>query len=473
MTIAAPAAITPEEACRSTGGAAYGGALLVAAALFMEYLDGTIIATALPRMAESFGVTAVQLNVGITAYLVAVGAVIPLSGWLADRLGGRRVFIAAMLLFTLASLGCAASTTLTAFVIARIVQGVAAAMMTPVGRLLVLGNLPKRDLVQTIALLTWPALLAPAIAPPLGGIIVENASWRWIFLINLPLGLIGAIVASRLLTSGQRDRAAQLDGTGFLLWAAVSTGLVVLVGEAARLPIDVALALSATCIVVTAILVRHLRCAPNALFDLSTLRMRSLGHAVIGGSLVRMAILANPFLLPLFLQIGLGLSAARSGVLILIGMAGNIAMKFLTTPILARFPYRAILLVNGLLLAAGFAAFAFVGRGTPIEMTIGLLVATGLCRSMHFTALNTLAFADIPPARMTAASTLFSTAQQLNAALGVAAAGLAIEVSALGHGRPVALTDLQSGFLVVALLALGGTLDALRLDPHQRAIIRR
>lgn len=474
MRATAPCAIASDQQTgRCAGGAASGGALLVAAALFMEYLDGTIIATALPHMAESFGVAAVQLNIGITAYLVAVGTVIPLSGWLAERLGSRRLFIAAMLLFALASLGCAASPTLATFVAARIVQGIAAAMMTPVGRLLVLGDLPKRDLVHTVALLTWPALLAPAIAPPLGGIIVENASWRWIFLLNLPLGLIGAIAAPRLLPGGSGDGKGRLDGSGFLLWAAASAGLVVLVGEAARLPRDVAIGLAMACIVLTVILVRHLRRAPSALFDLTTLRTRSFGHAVIGGSLVRMAILANPFLLPLFLQIGLGFSAARAGVLILIGMVGNIAMKFLTPQILTRYRYRTILLVNGTLLATGFAAFAFVGRGTSIEVTTALLIATGLCRSMHFTALNTLAFTDIPLSRMTHASTLFSTAQQLNAALGVAVAGLAIEVSALAHGRRVGLADFHFGFLIVALLAFGGTLDALRLSPNQRTTFPR
>ncbi|UAK25650.1 MFS transporter [Sphingomonas nostoxanthinifaciens] len=206
-------------------------ALLVAGALFMEALDGTIIANALPAMARSFAIAPLDLGIGITAYLVAVGIGIPLSGWAANRIGGRRLFAGAMLLFALASFGCAASPGLASFTAARVVQGLAAAMMTPVGRIIVLRETPRSELVHTMALLTWPALLAPAVAPPLGGLIVEHLSWRWIFLFNLPIGAIGSVLAMRLLPDGEDRAPAAFDLPGWLLWAVASGLLVLLVGR--------------------------------------------------------------------------------------------------------------------------------------------------------------------------------------------------------------------------------------------------
>lgn len=440
-------------------------ALLVATALFMESLDGTILANALPRMAPDFGVAPVDLKIAVTAYLVAVAVCVPLCGPTARRLGGRQLFQAAMALFTLASLGCALACTLPALIGARVVQGVAASMMLPVGRLLVLRDMPKDQLVRTIAVLTWPALLAPIVAPLLGGLIVEHASWHWIFLLNLPIGLAAMLLAPGLLPAAPAEPGGTFDWPGFALWATAAALLVGTVSEAADLPGRVTLAVAIACAALVVLLVRHLARAAHPLFALEALSIATLRHTLVGGSLVRMAIFANPLLLPLMLQVGLRLSPVEAGFLILLGMLGNLGMKPLTTPILQRFSYRAILLVNGTALAIGFALFGLVGIGTPRGWLIALLVATGMARSMHFTALNTLAFRDVPPARMSAANLLAASAQQINAALGAAIGALAVEGWSLlagtpGRAEPAAF---HFAFACIAALTLLGTLDALRL----------
>ena len=451
------------------------GALLVAAALFMEYLDGTIIANALPHIARSFHVAAVDLDIGMTAYLIAVGIFIPLSGWVADRVGSRRAFTGAILGFTLASLGCAASGTLGIFVFFRILQGIAAAFMTPVGRLAVLHDARREDLVSTIALLTWPALLAPAIAPPLGGLIVEHTSWRWIFLINVPVGLLGAALVPRLLPQVRPRDPGPIDRRGMLLWAGSIALIVIAVDALARLGTAVTAALLAAAVLLGVAAWRHLRATPHPLLDLTVLRSASFAHAAIAGSFGRIAIMANPFLLPLLLQIGLGMPAAKGGVFILVGMSGNIAMKFATTPVLQMFTYRRVLLVNGALLAAGFGACAAIGPTTPEPWLLTLLVTTGMARSMQFTALNTLAFVDVEPQRMSAASTILSTVQQVNAALGVAISALIIKLSAQWRGSEpsMVLVDIHAAFVAIAALCLVGVLLAARLDPEARATIMR
>ncbi len=445
-------------------------ALLVAMALFMESLDGTILANAMPSMAPDFGVAPVELKITVTAYLIAIAMCIPISGAVARRVGAVRLFSASIALFAFASFACALSTGLVALTLARIVQGAAAAMMLPVGRLLVLRDLPKQQLVHIIAVLTWPALLAPMIAPPLAGLIVEYATWHWIFLINLPVGLAGAVLAPRLLPAMPAEPPAGFDRRGFVMWA-LGTGLLVGgLGEAASLPAGATMVIVLICLALAVLFARHLARAPDPLFEIAPLRILSFAHTLTGGSLVRMAIFAIPFLLPLMFQIGLDIPPVEAGVLILLGMVGNIGMKPLTTPLLQRFAYRSILLVNGVLLSAGLLLFTLIGPDTPRAALIALLVATGMARSMHFTALNTLAFREVPSAQMSGANLLASSVQQINAALGVAIGAFAVELWAALFG-PGGATDLGAfhfAFTVVAVMSLIGTLDAVRL-PDIRA----
>lgn len=423
----------------------------------MEIMDGTIIVTALPHMAASLRVGVVDLNVGITAYLMALAVFTPISGWIADRFGARTVFTLAVMLFTLASVWCAASTTLTSFILARVLQGIGGALSLPVGRLIVLRVTQKQDLLAAIAYLTWPALAAPVLAPPLGGFIVEHASWRWIFLINVPLGLIAVGLALWLMPNQRPATRPPFDGLGFVLTAiACATSMYALeaVGNSTAHP----LAIFAGCAVGLICgywAVRHLRRASHPLINLSTMRIDTFAITVHIGSLTRIAVGAAPFLLVLMFQVGFGLDAFTSGLLVLSLFAGNLLMKTATTGVLKRFGFRRVLVVNGLITAFTLAACALLTPGTPFAAIVALLFVSGLSRSMQFTALNTLGFADVPPTQLSAANTLSSTMVQLNAAMGVAFAALALRLPSLisGEGSQV-LFEFHFAFMMIALVAL-------------------
>ncbi len=323
-----------------------GLALLVAGAFFMENLDGTIIATAAPRMARSFGVPSVELNVVITAYLLALGVFIPVSGWIADRFGARLVFSGAIALFTVSSGLCALSANLGELTVARVLQGMGGAMMVPVGRLVVLRAARKADIIRVIAYLTWPALVAPVVAPALGGALVTYASWRWIFVLNLPLGLIALYIAVRIVPDLRPDRAERLDWLGFALTGAGLGAFVY--GLELVTDGNVSWASAGAAVGVGAMLiwwaVGHLRRSAHPLLDLRVLRVPTFRASSLGGSLFRMAISAAPFLLALMFQNGFGWSPLRSGMLVIGVFVGNIAIKPFTTPILHRFGFRTVLM---------------------------------------------------------------------------------------------------------------------------------
>ena len=324
-------------------------ALLVAGAFFMENLDGTVITTAVPDIARSFGVAPLDLNIGVSAYLLTLGVFIPISGWVADRFGARTVFAAALALFTIASVLCGMADGLPEFVLLRALQGVGGAMMVPVGRLVVLKSTPKDKLISVIATLTWPALVAPVLGPPLGGFITSYSSWRWIFYLNLPLGLLALFFAWRWIPDHRPLERKPFDATGFLYaggallcltWAAETLSRP----NAPWIEAGLFFAFGA---LLGALAVRHLRHAAHPLIDLRTLGTPTFAVAIYGGSLFRMAIGAVPFLLPLLFQVGFGLNAFHSGMLVIAVFAGNLMMKPATTGILRRFGFRPVLLVNG------------------------------------------------------------------------------------------------------------------------------
>ncbi|MDQ0475120.1 MFS transporter [Labrys wisconsinensis] len=442
-------------------------ALLVAGAFFMENLDGTVIVTALPEMARSFGVHPIDLNIGISAYVLTLAVLIPASGWAADRFGARRVFAGAVVVFTVASMLCGLSGDLTTFTLARILQGAGGALMVPVGRLAVLRSTGKHELVRAIATITWPGLAAPVVGPPLGGFITTYASWHWIFFLNLPLGLIAFVLALRLIPDTERGRPVPFDPLGFILTglacSAVMAGLD-LVGRSTGWP------LAGLCLLVGvgtgAAATLHARRRPHPLVDLRALSLRSYAVTIWGGSLFRIAIAAIPFLLPLMFQLGFGLDAFRSGLLVLAVFAGNLAMKPLTTAVLHRFSFRAILLWNGLLNAAAIFACALLTPATPVAVVAALLFVSGLTRSMQFTALNTLAFADVPEAWMSGANTLFNMAQQMAMGMGIAAGAVALRAAGwFVPGAPaVPLGSFHLAFLMTGMIALAGCLDLLGLE---------
>lgn len=450
-------------------------ALLVAGAFFMENLDGTVITTALPDMAQTFGVAPLALNIGVSAYLLTLGVFIPISGWVAQRFGARRVFAAALVIFTLASVLCGMAHSLTEFVWLRVLQGAGGAMMVPVGRLLVLNNTPKDKLISAIATLTWPALVAPVLGPPVGGFITSYASWRWIFYLNLPLGLIALVLAWKLIPDQRAAERRPFDWPGFLLsgsalflltWAAEVIG-----GQ--NPDWNQAMACLVLGVLLLAALGWHLKRAPHPLIDLSSLAIPTFTITIVGGSLFRMAIGAVPFLLPLMFQLGFGLDAFHSGLLVIAVFAGNLMMKPATTPILRRFGFRTVLLVNGVANVSALAACALLTPATPVWLIAAILFVGGLTRSMQFSALNTIAFADVPQPRMAAANTLFSTAFQVALGLGVALGATGVR---LGHWSAQQLgiadwpaIDYRLAFLLVALVSLLGLIDALRLQRHAGA----
>ncbi|QGZ37951.1 EmrB/QacA subfamily drug resistance transporter [Pseudoduganella flava] len=434
---------------------------LVACAFFMENLDATAITTSLPQMAASFGTRPEHLSIGLSAYLVALAAFIPASGWLADRYGPRRVFAAAIGVFTFASVLCALAPSLAAFTAARVLQGMGGALMVPVGRLVVLRNTPKEHLVRAIATVTWPGLAAPIIGPALGGFITATWSWHWIFLVNVPLAAALLVAAWWIIPSaGAAPRPFDLPG--FAGSGAACTLLMVgveLPGHGQWMAAGLTLLAGAALLWWSA---RHFRRVAAPLLDLRPLAIRTFAVTVRGGSLARIAIGSAPFLVPLMLQLAFGLPGTTAGMLLLALFAGNLAMKPRTSWAMRRFGLRNVLVGNGMLLAVGFWLCALLRVDTPLPAVAAVLFFCGASRSMQFTALNTIAFANVPPPQMSGASTLFSVLAQVNAGLGIAAGALLLKVAELaGWGHEPAAFRFALG--AMGLVALAGVVDSLRL----------
>lgn len=450
--------------------------LLVAGAFFMENLDATVIVTALPQMAKDFGVHPVDMNIGVSAYILTLTVFIPASGWIANRFGTRNVFSLALILFTLASLLCSASDSLGTFTAARMLQGFAGALMVPVGRLVVLKNTQKSDLIRAIATITWPGLVAPILGPPLGGFITTYASWHWIFLLNLPLGVIALMFSLKLIPQVEGQKGVPFDMTGFVLTGAACLGLIFGLDMFNQGSINwKPVAMVGGAVIVGALAVWHSGRAAYPLLPLTALKIKSYAVTIYGGSLFRVAIGALPFLLPLMFQLGYGMNAFDAGLLVLAVFAGNLAMKPFTSPILHRFRFKSIMLVNGLLNSATIFACALLTPEVPTAITLLLLFASGMTRSMQFTALNTLAFSQVPAEQMSGANTLFNTAQQLSTGLGIAIGALSLRIAE--HFLP-ASAGMQTGtfhiaFIIIGVFSLAGTLDSLALDPTAGDEIRR
>lgn len=446
-------------------------AFLVAGAFFMENLDGTVIVTALPKMAVSFGVHPIDLNIGISAYLLTLAMLIPASGWVADRLGTRTVFGGAMVIFTVASMLCGLSENLDRFTAARILQGVGGAMMVPVGRLAVLRNTKKPDLMRAIATITWPGLAAPVLGPPLGGFITTYASWRWIFFLNLPLGIIGLVLTVLLIPGGRTQLRKHFDYGGFVLTGLACFGLMYgldLVSGGTTSWIS-----AAGCIIGSLIAgwlaIRQAMQKTQPLVDLWAFRLRSFSVAIHSGALCRLAIGAVPFLLPLMFQMGFGIDAFSSGLLVLCVFAGNLAMKSVATPVLRRYGFRSTLIVSCLINASAILSCAYLTPAMPWAVIAALLFLNGLTRSMLFTALNTLAFADVPEDRMSGANTLFNMMQQLSMGIGIALGAVALRFGGFlwpGTAGRLPLADFRIAFILIGLIAMASVIDLIRLDAN-------
>lgn len=449
-------------------------ALLVAAAFFMETLDATIIATALPAIAADFNTQAAHLSVGVSAYLVALTIFMPLSGWAADRFGARRVFTSAIVIFIVSSVLCALSTDTLSFTLARILQGFGGAMMVPVGRLVVLRDTPKQEIVRAVAILTWPALMGPILGPVVGGWIATHWSWQWIFLINVPIGLMILAVTQWLIKPRKTPEKApeSFDKTGFIL-SGSGFGLLMAgmeMASAGRLALPWTLGMMLLGTGLLALTCWHLQHSKLKLFALTPMGIKTFRISAIGGSVFRIAVASVPFLLPLLFQLGFGMSPVEAGSLVLWLFVGNICMKPATSWIMNRFGFRQVLIINGLMVSAGFAAMALMSQQTPYWLIVMILFISGMNRSLHFTALNTIGFADIEEPQVRDASTLFSVMQQMSRGMGIATAALVLSIAAwLLHGNAEVspqVADFQLAFWIIAGLALLAIVDVLSLSKN-------
>lgn len=446
-------------------------ALLVAGTFFMEILDGTILSTAAPAIAGDLGVDPVAVNTAMTGYLIALAAGIPISGWLTERFGGRRILAVAIAVFTVASVGCAVSPSLPVLVMLRIVQGFGGALMVPVGRLVVLRETSKADMLDAIAYLTWPALLAPVIAPTLGGWIVTVASWHWIFLINVPLGVLAFVVALRVVPTTREQHPPPLDWLGFVLCGATLAAVMIfleLLQPAGGLDWPAVLVGAAASVGLIAVTWWWLQRTPHPIQRFDALRVSTFNVSNLGGGLYRMVISAVPFLVPLMLQVGFGFSPVLSGTLLLLLFLGNVAIKPATSPLIRRFGFRRVLIGS---VGAGAVIIGVLGllqAGTPLVIMGAVLLLSGVFRSIGFSGYNSLQFADISGTSMAGANTLSATLQQLATGLGIAVGALLLRIGehlmAPGSGSAYAWA-----FAGLALIMVVPFVQAVRLDPRSGA----
>jgi EmrB/QacA subfamily drug resistance transporter len=433
---------------------------IVAATFFMEYLDTTIIATALPQMARSFAVGPNEVSLGMTAYMLTLAVFIPVSGWMADRLGSRTVFASALVVFTVASVLCGLSTGLLSFTAARVLQGMGGAMMVPVGRMIVVRNTEKSQLMQAISTITWPAIVAPVVGPTVGGFITTYASWHWIFFLNIPFGIAALIAIAKYVPNQRGEQQRPLDLAGFVLSGTALTSLLYGTELASHQDASIARAAAflAAAVVLGIAAVRHVRKTRDPLLDLTTLRVPTYAVTVLWGSATRIGIEAVPYLTPLLFQIGFGLSAFHSGLLLIATALGNLGMKAFTTPILRRFGFRTVATVNAGIAAVMVMACGWLLPSTPLAVMLMVLFFYGLARSLQFTTLATLAYADVADPQKSSASTLWSVAAQMTIGMGIAFGALCLRLSKSLHGNAVvgsgafALGDFRWAFGAASLL---------------------
>lgn len=440
--------------------------LVVAAALFMENMDATVIATALPAIATDLNEDPVVLKLAFTAYLLSLAVFIPISGWLADRYGARRVFRAAILVFTLSSIWCGFSSSLAELVAARSLQGCGGALMVPVGRLIILRAVPKHQFVNAMAYLTVPALIGPVIGPPIGGFIATYFHWRWIFWINVPVGVLGMVLASIYMPDIRSERSPRLDVVGFFLsglgLASLMFGMTTL-GRSllAQWLAPVLIALGA---LLLALYWFHQRRIPDPILDLRLFGVRTFRSGVLGGSLFRIGLGSMPFLLPLMLQVGFGLDPFQSGLLTFAGAVGAISMKFTASRILRHFGFRQVLTVNAVICALSIVATGLFTASTPHLVIVLVLLVGGFFRSLQFTSLHAVSYADIPPSDMSQATAIASVGQQFSASMGVAIGALVLEAVQFARGDyELVAGDFPIAFFVMAAITLASVFSHWRL----------
>jgi EmrB/QacA subfamily drug resistance transporter len=441
--------------------------LTVAAALFIEQMDSTIIATSLPDIAADLGTSPISLKLAFTTYLLGLTVLLPISGWLADRFGARTVFSLAIVVFTSASVACGFADGLGMLVVCRGLQGAGAALMVPVGRIIVLRAVRKDQLLDAIAWLTIPALIGPVIGPPIGGYITTVYDWRWIFWMNLPFGIFALGLALWKLPNFKADVPPPLDFKGFLLSSLGLTLTVMGMTVAGR---DLLSGPQVIVLVVSGLLLLwaywvHAKRIAHPILDFRLMRYSSFKHSIIGGNLYRIAVGATPFLIPLMLQLGFGFSAFESGMITFGSALGAFLMKFTVSPLVKRFGYRNLLIINSVLSCAMFAAKASFIATMPVVLMFGILLVSGFMRSLQFSALNTLAYADIDTEDVARANALYTVLQQLFLAIGVAVAAFLLDARLWWTGRDNLIAgDFSFALIVVAIVSSFAVISYVKLD---------
>ena len=431
--------------------------MIIGAAMFMQTLDSTVIMNALPTMARSFRENPIVLDQAITAYLLSIAVFLPISAWAADTFGAKRLFRGAIIGFALSSLLCGLAQNLPMLVLARMLQGMAGAMIVPVGRLVLLRTVPKSELVQAMSWLTIPAVMGPVIGPPIGGFIVTYFSWRWIFFINLPIAVLGVVLTTLFVPDIREAVRQKLDVRGFLLSGGGLAGLVYGFDNLGRglLPTGVVPALLSGGALCCWLYFVHARRTERPILDLTLLRIPTFRASTVGGTFSRLIIGALPFLLALLLQIGFGLTPLEAGLLTFSGAVGALVMKTTARPIIDFFGFKTVLIGNSLLVGISAACYALFRQDTPHWLLLITLLASGFFRSLQFTALNTIAFADVPTPQMSRASSLSAVFQQLSQSIGVGIAALLVHYTMLWRGSGmVNAANIAPAFLVVGLLSM-------------------
>jgi EmrB/QacA subfamily drug resistance transporter len=467
---------TPEQQNAPDGGVRMGRVvpLIVATALLMENIDSSVLSTSLPQIATDLGSDPIHLKLVLTTYLLALAVFIPASGWAADRFGARRVFRWAIVVFALGSIACGMSQDLLQLVAARAVQGIGGSMMTPVGRLIVLRAVPRSGLVNALAWLTVPALMGPVMGPPLGGYITTYWDWRWIFWINIPIAVAGVVLAHRFIPDLREAEVRRFDALGFSL---LGPGLAGFLTGATLLGLSLASPALVTILIFGGVAliagyVRHALRVENPLVDLRLLALPTFRISVTAGTLFRVGVGALPFLLPLMLQLGFGLNPFQSGLLTFVSGIGALAMKFLAQPLLRRFGFRRVLSLNAVLSAAFILLPAFFTPQTPWLWMAGVLFVGGLSRSLQFTSINAIAYADVPGERLSSATSFTAVMQQLSGSIGITLAAMGLEgLGWLSGGTAVDLANFPWIFSAIAAASVGAALMFARISPQAGAVL--
>nr|WP_276203020.1 MFS transporter [Herbaspirillum rhizosphaerae] len=442
--------------------------LIVGCALFMENMDVTVIATSLPALARDLGQDPITLKLALTSYVVSLGVFIPISGWVADRVGAKTIFRSAMITFMAGSILCALSNTLFTFVAARFLQGIGGAMMVPVGRIIIVRSVSKAELVKAISYLTLPSLLGPVIGPPLGGFITTYFHWRWIFLINIPMCILGLYLAGRYIENFREPDAAPLDMKGFLLTAC--GGGVAMLGFSLignhLIPQEWPIIMCVVGSIALYFYFRHAMRVEHPLLDLRLLKIPTLRASVLGGSLFRVGLGAVPFLLPLALQEGLGLNPFEAGTITCASAFGAMFMKALASTVLRRYGFRTVLMFNAVFAGMAIASYGLFSSHTPYLVMLLSVLLGGFFPSLQFTCLNSIAYADISNRDAGRATSLASVVQQLSLGMGVTIAGLVLQISNYVQGHATIVeADFWPAFLVVGLFSVASVPVTRRL-PH-------